>query len=318
MDLLCTVLIAVAFFCQYCAACTDKIYIGTWNPYHLAISTDGGETWTNRDPTVDQYIYTIAAVGEHVYVGTGQGLAVSSNGGLAWKLVSIPKISDILSVFASNSSVYAGSSVGMVATSNDYGQTWPITVAAFSWDTRIESMYVQADRIYAGSWGEGLGVSLDNGKSWRKIQKSQGLLSDHVSSIAGRGNSLYVGMDKDGATLSISDDAGQSWGIQNTTRLGLNDQVNHVFVTQDKVYVATDNAGLAMSNDVWKKWVNKSKLDGLASNKVYQISAVGNNVYAATDAGLSISRDGGQTWTTKNTTYGLPGNNVRVIFAHCV
>jgi hypothetical protein len=53
----------------------------------------------------------------------------------------------------------------------------------------------------------------------------------------------------------------------------------------------------------------------LGSNIVYGVSAVGNNVYAATSNGLSFSFDGGTTFAYKTTADGLSSNTVNGVYA---
>jgi len=313
---------------KHAAPCMDKIYVGTTDPSGalsgLVISTDGGETWTRRDPITDASIYSIKAIGDNVYVGTKKGIAVSHNGGRSWKITKLNPdegYQDVKALFAVNNSVYAGLAlVGRFCISNDAGETWPINVPVGEKDSDYDvyGVYAVNQRSYVGTRRKGLGISDDNGKKWKYIGKSQGLGSDTVYDIGGIGSKVFVGLDRDGGSISISEDGGQSWGIQNTTRLGLQNSVTSIFVAQDKVYVTSKGGGVSMSNDVWGTWVNKVKSDGLASDKATAVAAVGNNVYVGTDAGLSVSRDGGNTWITKGSKEGMPPGEISAVFAHSI
>ena len=61
-------------------------------------------------------------------------------------------------------------------------------------------------------------------------------------------------------------------------------------------------------------YTNKTIVDGLGSNTVYDVYASGSTVYAATFYGLSISTDGGTTFTNKTMANGLGNNRVYGVF----
>jgi hypothetical protein len=56
-------------------------------------------------------------------------------------------------------------------------------------------------------------------------------------------------------------------------------------------------------------FTNKNTGDGLGSNTVNGVYAVGSTVYAATAGGLSISTDGGDTYTNKTLANNQLGSN---------
>lgn len=60
-------------------------------------------------------------------------------------------------------------------------------------------------------------------------------------------------------------------------------------------------------------FVTRTTANGLGSNRINDVFAVGNTVYAATDGGLSISTDGGQTFVNRTTANGLPNNKINVV-----
>jgi len=300
----------------------DKVYVGT-SDGGFAISKDGGETWTTRDPAPGSRINSIFAIDNAVYVGTDSGIAVSKNGGRIWMLHDLNKSSSdhaVTSVFGINNRVWTGlsRSKGRFSISNDNGQTWPINSELpnplFS-SPSVTSIYVSGNRLFVGS-DRGIAISDDDGKRWKRVDETKGLGSNAVRAIAGSGNNVYVGLYRDGGTVSISEDGGESWGVQNTTPLKQSNCVNSIFVDEDKVYVATDG-GLAMSKDVWESWEIKTTEDGLGSNNISSVAAVGSNIYLGTGSeGLFISRDGGEMWAKAST--GLPSNYITAVFAHSV
>jgi hypothetical protein len=57
-------------------------------------------------------------------------------------------------------------------------------------------------------------------------------------------------------------------------------------------------------------YTSKTTANGLGSNNIFGVYAVGNTVYASTQGGLSISTDGGTSFSNKTTTNGLADNFV--------
>jgi len=308
-----------------CSPCTDRLYLGIGNG--LVISTDGGDTWSRRDPS--DSIRTIHAVGDNVYVGTNSGLAISVNGGRTWKIMKLnpPDSTQYSSGFAVGNRVYVATiqdragrkdNGAKFLISNDTGKTWSVNVTVGnSLQYAIGSVYVASDRIFVGTVNWGLGISDDDGKTWKFIGKEQGLGSNFVKAITGVGDKVYVGLgDRKCGTIAISEDFGESWGIQNTTRLDQATGVNSIFLADDKVYVTSEGGGVSISNDVWKKWNNTLKSGGLADDRARAVTAAGDNIFVATFEGVSKSSDGGKTWT--NVDIGLDSRLSGAGFAHCV
>jgi hypothetical protein len=84
---------------------------------------------------------------------------------------------------------------------------------------------------------------------------------------------------------------------------------------------STSVSGLKVSktvpsvSEVASTFTNRTTKDGLGSNDVNGVYAVGSMVYAATRGGLSISVDGGATFTNRTTENGLGDNDVNDVYA---
>ena len=78
---------------------------------------------------------------------------------------------------------------------------------------------------------------------------------------------------------------------------------------------ATISVSPAYAAACFSSFTNKTTANGLGSNIVFGVYAVGSNVYAATNGGLSISTNGGTTFTNKSTTDGLGSNIVFGVYA---
>jgi len=131
------------------------------------------------------------------------------------------------------------------------------------------------------------------------------------------------------APVASAADSGLQY-INRTTANGLGSNwVKAVFVDGSKVYAATvpegysspTGGGLSISANGGATFTNKTTANGLGSNDVRGVFAVGNTIYAATypvgypgtGGGLSISTDGGTTWTTK-TSPDLGSNFVTSVY----
>jgi len=125
------------------------------------------------------------------------------------------------------------------------------------------------------------------------------------------------------APMASAADSGLQY-VNRTTANGLGSNwVKAVFVDGSNVYAATvpqgysppTGGGLSISTDGGATFTNKTTTNGLGSNDVRGVFAVGSTIYAATypvgypgtGGGLSISTDGGTTWTTK--TSAVLGSN---------
>jgi len=298
--------------------CTDKIYAGTGSG-HLAISTDAGETWTTLALPASYPVKSIASVGDHIYVGTLlDGIAVSHDGGTTWKRPKLDsQIHSVYSVFAIGNRVYAGVKVrggAKFCISNDNGETWPINIrfndTAQEYQS-VNAIYVDGNKIFIGTDSKGLGISEDDGNTWKYMGVAQGLYDPEVTGISVVGSKIFLAND---AKMTMSENGGKTWRHETVS----SSYVKSVLAAKDNVYATSFGAGISLSADGGKTWVAKGESDGLAGN-VAQSVAIDqkNNVYVGTTKGLSISSDNGITWRNKNTSHGLPSSDVIALFIYC-
>ena len=82
------------------------------------------------------------------------------------------------------------------------------------------------------------------------------------------------------------------------------------------IYVATEGGGLSISTNGGTTFTNYTTANGLGSNSVRWVYAIGSTIYAATSGGLSISLNGGTTFTNYTTANsGLGDDLVRGVYA---
>jgi len=292
-------------------SCTDTVYATTLprsgEATSLAVSTDEGETWTTRDlpAPLDQGLWSIAANGDALYaVASMSILYVTHNQGKTWKRLTIPtSLPDGRNanvIYVAGNRVYVGAYAdgGRFAISDDNGETWPINVR-LSPDWRpgtfsgyeVNAIHASNGRAYIGTRSKGVGISEDDGKTWRFV--GAGPFSEGVSVIAGFGDKVYVGYGTSDGTISISEDGGKSWRLQKTNEE--NRSVSSIAAINDKVYATHGGPYLSISSDGGKRWART--LMPIRVEQTYSVVVSGNNVYVGTSEGVVVSRDGGDTWS---------------------
>jgi len=304
--------------------CTEKVYVG--NGVDFAISEDAGETWAQRGHNI--YPQSIYGVNEYIYVGTNNGIAITKNDGLSWTQT-CPIIHTapchMFSVFGINARVWmiwliesgpnGPPNSFYFSISDDNGETWPVNSTLPESNWWYSGLYAVGNKSFVGTSNNGLGMTTDNGTTWKYITTAQGLASDRVGAITGVGDTLYVAAGAgDLNAISISENNGNTWRIQKITTGSGFSGATSIAAVDDQVYVGTQGNGLFISKNGGDLWATKTTADGLLSNTIQSVAVVGSNIYVATDKGLSVSRDGGQTWATKDTGL-LPPSSV---FANCV
>jgi len=247
---------------------------------------------------------------------------VSRDQGETWKKVTLSPTSkdgsDHASVtYVSGNRVYVGTELdgGRFAISNDKGETWPVNVSVTprqgdpNAGYGIQAIHATNGRTYIGTYRQGVGISEDDGKTWRFVNSAHGLAADNVNGIAGVGDKVYVSFNENDK-ISISEDGGKTWRIQDTNPD--TNWVSSVAAVKDKVYVSHLLAGLSVSSDGGKTWSEKSLPNG--KDFASEVVLSGDNVYVGTELGLYISHDGGDTWESRK----LEKRWVEAIAVQCV
>ncbi len=283
------------------------IYVATGNSGGgLAVSHDGGTTWTNYTISNGLPSNVVTAVyvdGNNIYAGTQRGLAVSTNGGSSWTPYSQFNNRQIVGIYASGENIYViQQGAGLIISTNG-GSTWSSNYLQFD---SPQGVYGFGSTVYVAT-RDGVYIGPNDGSNW--VQSTSGLGSNTVQGvyISSDGQTLYAATQ---GGLSISTDGGSSWTNYTTGLASSN--VQAVYASGSTIYAATD-AGLsvgAISNNSW------AGTNYLTSNSVSSVTANGANIYAATDTDLAISTNDGTAWTHITITdQGLGGNEVNGVYA---
>jgi photosystem II stability/assembly factor-like uncharacterized protein len=257
-----------------------------------------------------------------VYVGTNVGLSISKDYGETWNNITaedgLP--GGMYRVSAKGNYIYVGSWDGLFV-SDDDGISWAQSTA-----DGITGICATDSAVYYGTdaVAYGLGISEDNGLSWRHISFGSAYEDNYVSAVYADDSVIYVGIRRGtlyisrdngasftsyltnlpdqyiykiqvhngviyvgrGAWLYYSHDDGQTWDYITTSAW---DGGNlHDFYVDDKaIYVATWGGGLVYSEDYGQSWKKITSDDGLVSNHLQSVYSLGEYVYCSS-GGLSI------------------------------
>ncbi len=179
-------------------------------------------------------------------------------------------------------------------TSPDYGVTWSSnTILGQAAHPIIED----GGNLYAGTWGDGVFFSTDNGNSW--VAKNNGLPSNFsVLDLIKINNEMYVCGT---GGIYYSNDSAESWEdisfpgtVQAMCIVVAENTLIASFSTQSAwgVYKSTDNGA---------NWILIDPSSGLTDNSIGELSYHFDIIYAAAEMGsgnVYLSNDSGISWTT--------------------
>jgi photosystem II stability/assembly factor-like uncharacterized protein len=168
--------------------------------------------------------------------------------------------------------------------------------------------------IYAGTEGNGVFKSTNNGGTWTAF--STGLPTpSNVRSITVVGSKVYTGTS-DGL---FSSSGGGGWqpvaqGAEpNPAKPSrLNEPVQALLAVGGTLIAGTASGGIFRSTDGGGSWTPPPAANGMPHpTTVWDLTSFGPLVYAATDSGIYVSDDGGATWELSSD--GISGTVLHVI-----
>lgn len=272
-------------------------------------STDGGLTWSPVGFSFPgRQVLALAADPRFsgvLYVGTDLGGVYKTvDAGATWIRVSGSSTGGVGSLAIDSSGrVFAG--VGdRVFRSTDGGSSWTSVSGALGGSVvDLDVDPTRPDRIFAGTYAEGLFRSLDGGDSWSRVLGGH-LIPVHVAVSSATPGTAYAMAQSDG--LFRSADGGDSW-TRVTSPPSSHPAFNVFQVVPDPhsdetVYAATDR-GVFRSRDRAVSWTRL--WDGLTTivgrfGIALALDAENPSVlYASTGFGLFKSQDAGVSWVLR-------------------
>jgi hypothetical protein len=267
----------------------------------ISLSTNNGTTWTLILRLMSVYtsgiVYALAVSDSDIFAGVDAAAGVgeiylSTDNGISWKNASaginFGKISSfaVISNGAGGNDVFAGADRGVYLSTNT-GTSW-IAVNNGLTDSAVTSLAVIGTNLFAGTRG-GVFASANYGTTWSSV--NSGLTSNEISSLAVSGTDIFAGTWNQGVFLS--EDYGMTWtSVDN----GLHENgVNALACIGAYVYAGTMDDGIYCSTDNGAIW-NAVNSGATEIPPIRSLSAIGSNVFAATDYYLYASSHDGLDW----------------------
>lgn len=187
----------------------DRVYLAT--SYGIWLSLDDGETWRQSYGDYTQAIAADVLRERRAIAATEGGLQLTENGGDSWRRVgpATPMI-DVAESASQDMDWIAGSRSKGVLRSLDGGLNWTIALALDSTVTAVAIDPANVNHQAAATWGLGLYVSTDGGKSWtaRRNGLPTRVLVKTIFDANGSGR-LWAATGEEG--IFYSDDLGRTW-----------------------------------------------------------------------------------------------------------
>ena len=244
----------------------------------LFVTSDSGDHWSGAGTLASPPITALVLDSQkpsRLYAGTrGRGVLWSGDGG-ATLLSGTLDHGDVraLVVDPRDRSVWAATEEGLFR-SEDHGFGWTAAgkptgrVLALLLDPRVPG------RIYAGTAGDGLIVSVDGGSSWRPTKLSAAFVTD-LAPASGPPAALLAA-STDGVFSST--DGGATWKL---ARVG---SIEALAPAGPKVVLAAGLHGVLRAEPPGRKWSDSNH--GLTARAVYAIAAMPSALCAGTSSQL--------------------------------
>lgn len=293
----------------------DRIFVGTWRQGWR--TDDGGKTWKHiaNGMVLDTDMFAIHIdpyKPDNVWVATCGWVYNSLNGGDLWTRYrdgfDNRRIHDIKTDPNDKNTVYAGSVAGLYR-SDDVGKNW-YTVSDTGLVINSIVLHPQRpNRIVLGVEGDGVYVSNDRGKTFKRT--SAGLFNLRIATIAAdpfQRNRVYAAVVFGGQASGIyrSNDAGSTW--ERASKNQLPEVLSLAIATESDAevkFLAGTEKGFFWSND-GEEWTQAEPSSfPIRVDRIVRFNRL--RSFAATAEGVFTTRDGGRNW------YRLAGAKNRAI-----
>ena len=162
-------------------------------------------------------------------------------------------------------------------------------------NAEVEAFAVIGTNLFAGTNGNGVFRSTDNGTSWTAA--NSGLTTPYVRALLASGTRLYSGTAGFGGGIFVSSDTGASW--TSATSLLTSSNVHSLAANGTTLFAGTFGTGVCVSTDSGTSWTNVSA--GLTNLYVNALAVSGANLFAGTNGGgVFFSANSGTSWTAVN------------------
>lgn len=285
----------------------------------------GAKVW-RRVPVQHTGIYSLAARGDTVLIGSSGGVIISTDAGNTWQQhSSLPDVGMahlIAALDIGSDYLYAGSGNGLYRCARG-ANTWEQCSAEYI--AGVRAVASSGDTVVAPSSKGGVALSTDKGATWVNIKDSlspEGILSD----IAYSGGAWFAAYDYFKGGVYRSTDGGKRWQQINQGRNEI--PVHALYAAAGTVYCTTrSGAFFAFAGNEWQqqplppgtavigaakdKIIRHGDIVEIGAGEVWDTSTVsdvavrrfahiGDTFFASgDDQKLYVSTDEGRTWQRK-------------------
>ncbi|MCX6083359.1 MAG: stalk domain-containing protein [Caldiserica bacterium] len=260
-------------------ASQTKLWVGTHGGVY--VSGDAGATWKNATTGALAYeVYATSAQAGTILAGTWSGgIFRSTDGGTTWNHVlgAGYTIRSFLVTGFPSASLYAGAWKTLYRSVDD-GKTWKAMTTTFIGDTYVTTLVTgsQAGTMFAGTSGNGVFLSDDDGSTWRPV--NNGLVSPSVNRLVMVAGRLYA-CTNSGVCVLKGD--GTAWEALSPVTSG---RETYAFTASgSKLFVACSGTAL-YSGDGGLTWSNE--VTGLGGATIKTLDTVDGVVYAGATNGV--------------------------------
>ncbi|MBN2425407.1 MAG: T9SS type A sorting domain-containing protein [Calditrichaceae bacterium] len=232
-----------------------------------------------------------------IYAGTNEGVFYTNDIGDPWYSIGPEDL--ILSLITAGNTLIAGSDAHGIWISSNMGEDWAHPAGM---DNKSIRAFCKNDSfIFAGTWGNGVFRSRDNGNSWQYT----GLDEQAVEALYATGDTIFAGGEyTDGVKVNFSFNNGNSWDYRflpwPASRVYcLTYKDGKIFAGSDGIYASTD------MGDSWslEYGVTFDTSGNVTDWKIFKELMVYDNylIAALLANSIWISSDNGKNWTDFNT-----------------
>lgn len=307
---------------------SNRIYVGTWRQAWR--TDDGGGTWTHiaEGMVLDTDVFSITIDSQdpdNVWVSTCGWVYRSTDRGTTWTRFkdgfNNRRVHDIDLDPINHSIVYAGSVAGLYRSENE-GKNFHLVTDESLVINAIGLTPSRPDRIILGTEGDGVYVSDDRGKSFRR--SSDGLYNVRVASVAtdpDKEGQVYAAVIFGNAASGIyqSENNGETWSRLSKTKLP---EILSLYVQKNAEahFLAGTERGFFWSADGIDWTPAEPSTTPLRVERIVPYNEV--RLFGATSDGVYTSKDSGRNWyrlgdlnqKTLDLTVGMLGDS-KVLYA---
>lgn len=256
---------------------------------------DGGKTWKRMglektrnihriliDPNNPNIVY-VAAIGNPYGIHSERGVYKTTNGGESWERI-----------------LYTNDTTGCAELVMDPAN--PNKLIANMWQHQRKPW-----NFNSGGPGSGIYITVDGGKTWKKLGKEEGLPADPIGRCGlafatSQPSRVYAKVEATKNGFYKSDDGGFSWTLVNSKPEEVTDRpfyYNEIYVdpvNENRIYDI--HSTVTLSEDGGKSFTTLIPYNGIhPDHHAWWIHPTNPNlIIEGNDGGIGISKDRGKTW----------------------